>query len=350
MRSRSGNFHRPECGFSLAELMITLLLLSLLATGIGQVMLATGRTYRMHDNLVHMQENGRHALEVLQADLRRAGHLGIATGSGAIEDRTTGGRRNGYLITRDQGQCRDISWVRMLSHTVFGLDDHRSGYDCLPAEDFHRGDILVTRYVAPLFRNGDGETRAEDLVPREMYLVTSGHTAVLTEGRHAAMNAREAGDGFTGALVAHGYFIRGRHVPADAECPAGRTIPALYRIAASNGRLLSREVARGIEQFQVQYGIDADGDGAVDAFSDAMDAGDPRWQQLVAVRIWVLARAGCPETGYDNTRHYRMGNIMLVPGSTDLDGDGVIDGDSDGDGNDDYRRQLLTATVALRNS
>ena len=71
---------------------------------------------------------------------------------------------------------------------------------------------------------------------------------------------------------------------------------------------------------------------------------------MIAARIWLLVRSECPETGYDNTNTYAMGNVNYSPGITDLDGDGNIDGDTDGDGNDDYRRQLYTSTVRLRNN
>lgn len=349
MQTCSGSPDRSSAGFGLVELMIALLLTTILAAGIGQVFLLTGRTYRVHNNLARMQEHAHHALETLKGDLRRSGYLGTATGLAAIMDSSADGLRNGQLVAIDHGRCRDINWVRMLSHTVFGLDDHRNGYDCLPAEQNHRGDVLVTRYVRPLFMHGGSDTRAP-LAGDDLYLVTSGFAATLTEGRHLRSRQYVGKPGMTGALVAHGYFLRGRHAPAGADCTTGHTLPALYRMIASNGRLRAEEVARGIEQFQVQFGIDMNGDHTVDDYNNAMEPNDPRWQQVIAVRIWLLARAECPETGYDNEHHYRMGNIVFVPAINDLDGDGAIDGDIDGDGNDDYRRRLLTATVALRNN
>ena len=349
MYTRSGSPDASRAGFSLVELMVALLLAAILAAEIAQIFLVTGRTYRVHSNLARMHENARHALEILKTDLRRAGYLGIATGPAAIADSSTDGLRDGQASAIDLGRCRDINWLRMLSHAVFGLDDHRSGYDCLPAEQTHTGDVLVTRYLRPQFIHSGADT-PESLAGRDLYLMTSGHAGTLLEGRHVRSRLRRDKSGLTGVLVAHGYFLRRRHAPANTDCNAGHTLPALYRIAASNGRLRASEVARGIEQFQVQYGIDINGDHAIDDFIDAMEAGDKRWQQVIAVRVWLLARAGCPETGYDNHHRYRMGNILFVPAISDLDNDGVVDGDTDGDGNDDYRRRLLTATVVLRNN
>ncbi len=351
MRYPGNDVIKVSAGVSLVELMIALLLTSLLVAGIGQVFLVTGRSYRVQDNLGRLQENGRHALGTLQADLRRAGYLGVIKDIGSIVDNTAGGKRNGHRLAVDDGQCRDIDWVRSLSHPVFGKDDHRRGYDCLPRTKRHTGDILVTRYITPLTTSGNTAGTAQStLRPDHFYLRASLSTGNLFAGRDAAANPPGGAAARMAELVARAYFIRTRHAPANTGCPGGRTLPALYRLVQANGKLVSEEVARGIEQFQVQYGIDGNGNGSIDRFIDAMDAQDPRWQQLVAVRIWLLVRAECPETGYDNSHRYVMGNISVDPARTDRDGDGVIDGDVDGDGNDDYRRRLFTGTVALRNS
>lgn len=335
-------------GFSMVELMVALLLASILAAGIGQAFLVTGRSYRIHENLARLTENGRHALGLLVADLRRAGHLGTLRGRAAIVDRSAGGAANGYRTAIDYGYCMDIDWVRMLSHPVFGKDDHRRGYDCLPSEPVPVGDVLVTRYAAPLTATVQSSTMTRAAThPDHLYLLTRPDSGVLVEGRHVVATPSGAVPDSLAQLIAHGYFIRPS--TATGGCPPRRTIPALYRLAQSGNRLVAREVARGIEQLQVQYGIDGDSDGSVDRFLDAMAAGHPAWQQVIAVRVWLLARAECPETGYDNTHHYALGNVMEHPATADRDRDGVIDGDVDGDGNDDYRRRLLSATVTLRN-
>jgi type IV pilus assembly protein PilW len=111
-------------------------------------------------------------------------------------------------------------------------------------------------------------------------------------------------------------------------------VPALYRLGLVNGALRSEEIARGVEQFQVRYGLDSDDDGSVDEYVDAPPASDAvRWDQVIAARIWLLLRADCPETGYTNTNTYRMGNLVYPAA-------GLPDG---------YRRTLFTTTVALRN-
>jgi type IV pilus assembly protein PilW len=328
--------------------MVALLIASILAVGIGQVFLASGRSYRIHDALTRLNENGRYALEVLVTDLRRAGHLGTVRGRGAVVDRSAGGVADTDRTIIDDGRCSDIDWVRRLSHRVFGKDDNRHGYDCLPSEPVPVGDVLVTRYARPLHALPPVGARMQtDLHPDHLYLLTNLDSGTVIEGRQAGSLPAGAVADHVAELTAHAYFIRTS--ATGSGCPAGMSLPALYRLAQSGDRLVAREIARGIEQFQVQFGIDDDNDRSVDRFVDAMDAGHPDWQQVIAVRIWLLARAECPETGYDNTQHYALGSSTVTPAATDRDGDGSIDGDVDGDGNDDYRRRLFSATVTLRN-
>jgi type IV pilus assembly protein PilW len=98
----------------------------------------------------------------------------------------------------------------------------------------------------------------------------------------------------------------------------------------TNGALAAEEIAYGVDDFQVQYGLDTDNDNSVDSFVDAAAAGDAMWGQVIAARIWLLVRAECPETGFTNESTYTMAGVDHTPG-------------------DNYRRQLYTSTIRLRN-
>jgi hypothetical protein len=58
--------------------------------------------------------------------------------------------------------------------------------------------------------------------------------------------------------------------------------------------------------------------------------GTTSWDDVNSVRIWVLARNSQPEPGYANTTTYQLGNQEITV-------------------NDNYRRQLFTHVVQLRN-
>lgn len=334
-------------GFSIVELMVALVITLILLAGIGQIFMSSKKSYTIQESLGRMQENGRYALETMVADLRRAGYLGGNADVTTIEDYTPGGVSNGNRIATENGTCTSVDWARMLTHRIFGKDGSRGSYGCLPSDPVHIGDILVVRYSAP-WKVGGTTTPAYQ--NNQYYLRSSLFEGRLFQGKDEAGYPLTAAAVRTAELISHAYFIHTSTNSDPNKCPGSAAVPSLYRLALVNGALTAEEVAYGVDNFQVQFGLDTDGDNSVDSYIDAVGPTDARWDQVIAARIWLLARAECPETGYDNTNTYAMGNVNYSPGTTDRDGDGNIDGDTDGDGNDDYRRQLYTSTVRLRNN
>jgi type IV pilus assembly protein PilW len=326
-------------GFSLVELMVALVITLILLAGIGQIFLSSKKSFLIQDSLGRMQENGRYALETIAQDVRRAGFWGGNSDITTIADHVGG---TGKVAT-DDGTCADASWARMLTHRIFGKNDTRANYTCLPPDTVHKGDILVLRYAAP-WEVGDVTTPC--FVKNQYYLRSSlfqGQLFQCTNGRPPDCSGTIAcpeDAGFpidavavrTAELVAHGYFIHDDPNVPD-KCPGGGKVPSLYRQTLVNGVVdtsTPEEIAYGVDDLQVQYGIDTNGDNSVDSFTDAKDAGDPMWGQVIAARIWLLVRAECPETGYTNDTIYTMAGTDYTP-------------------NDHYRRQLYTTTVRLRN-
>ena len=117
-------------------------------------------------------------------------------------------------------------------------------------------------------------------------------------------------------------------------------VSALRRITLkANGRMEDEMVVSGIEHMQVQYGI-VDTIPNTRYFNANNIAGNPTstnltqttWDGVNSVRIWLLVRNSKTETGYTNTTNYPMGNIATYPLAKD-----------------NYRRQLFTSVVQLRN-
>ena len=319
-------------GFSLVELMVALVITLILLTGIGQIFLSSKKSFLIQDSLGRMQENGRYALETIAQDVRRAGFWGGNADITAIHDHVGG---TGKVAT-DDGTCTDASWARMLTHRIFGKNDTRANYTCLPADTTHKGDILVLRYAAP-WEVGDVTT--PNFVQSQYYLRSSLFEGQLFKCSSSCPESTaytiDAPAVRTAELVAHGYFIHDNPTIPDKCATAGK-VPSLYRMtlvpdtSGTDPKLEAEEIAYGVDDFQVQYGIDTNSDNSVDSFVDAADAGNAMWGQVIAARIWLLVRAECPETGYTNDTTYTMAGADYIP-------------------NDHYRRQLYTSTVELRN-
>lgn len=67
-----------ESGVALVELMIAMLLGLVLVGGIMQVFSSSRQTYRVHESISRMQENGRMALEIISRDIRMADFWGCS--------------------------------------------------------------------------------------------------------------------------------------------------------------------------------------------------------------------------------------------------------------------------------
>ncbi|MDS4058864.1 MAG: PilW family protein [Candidatus Contendobacter sp.] len=61
-------------GLSLVEILVALVLSLFLLVGVIQLFIGSKQTYRFHDALSRVQENGRFALEAMARDIRMAGY------------------------------------------------------------------------------------------------------------------------------------------------------------------------------------------------------------------------------------------------------------------------------------
>ena len=328
---------RPH-GFSLVELMISLLITLILMGGIGQVFLSSKKSFTIQDSLGRQQENGRYAIDTVTADLRRAGYWG---GNAQIAD------INGSLgIVDDDGTCPNTSgntsWGRMIDRRITGLNDTSAGYACIPTTGttgkYLRGDVVTVRYTAPWVVGG---TTTPTFEANRLYLRSDLFRGRIFQGSDEAdpENAISTPPAFSereSELIARAYYIG----DSGRRCGNGDVIPSLFRqTLGPNGSPVAEEIAYGVDHFQVRYGVDTDGDDAVEQSFDAGDSGldaTAEWQQVIAARVWILTRAECPETGFTHPddQDYDMGDISYDPPDTPDFG---------------YRRQLFQTTVKLRN-
>jgi len=311
-------------GFSLTELMVALVIALILMAGIGQIFLSSKKSFNVQSALGRQQENGRYAVNVITQDLRRAGYWG---GNADITQITgTLGQAS------DDGSCAagGNTWGRMIDRRIYGLNDTNAGYACIPDADYARGDVLVVRYAAP-WQVGSSTTPEYDA--NRAYLRSSlfGGRIFLGSDQGSAANDMDL-DLATPApatervaeLVAQAYYIG----PSGQTC-RGSVVTSLFRESLNNSGLPRKgEIAHGVDNFQVRFGVDSDGDNAVNQYYDPQNV--PNWGQVMAARIWLLTRAECPETGFSNTSTYAMADRNYTP-------------------NDAIRRQLYQATVRLRN-
>jgi hypothetical protein len=202
----------------------------------------------------------------------------------------------------------------MIEQPIFGKNDTRNNYACIPAARYLRGDILVVRHAAPWVETGA-------LTANRYYLRSSlfnGRTFIGSAEGDTENDVPETPNSVR-EMQAHGYFVG----PSVRTCN-GVAVPSLFRVSLSDAGLPEiNELLPGIENFQVQYGFN-------NQYFNAGDMTIADWPNVVTVRIWLLVRSECAETGYSDTATYTMGDVDYVVA-------------------DSFRRQLYSSVVMIRN-
>jgi len=334
--------HRHCQGFSIVEMMVAMVISLILMAGIAQIFISSKQSFTIQNTLGRQQENGRYASDVISQDLRRTGYWG---GNADVTGVTGTEPPVAPAATCNTG---DNTWARMIDQRIFGINHTETAalaaYACINDGNGHSShDVLVMRFASPwlVFPTPTTDQRPIENNSRlyiRSSLTISDLAGRIFKGTDKASSANDMNGGAaappserTSELIARAYYIG----PSGQTCN-GISVPSLYREELdSNGRPVAEEVAYGVDNLQVRYGLDTDGDDSVDIYLDAGSSGlneDSEWEQVIAVRYWLLTRSECPETGYTNDNIYNMGDLLnYTP-------------------NDGFRRQLYQSTVDLRNS
>ncbi len=287
------------------------------------ILASSKKTYALQENLARLQENGRSALQLLVEDVRMAGYggLNVRPSATVVEP--------GIVVANG---CGDPVWAVAFDRPLIGADDTNPHTgDCVPAADYKLDtDMLVVR-------RGASMAIAHAQVKRGgLYLYSSLTAARLFQADADGVLDADAVDGLGEApaalhpWLAHLYYLRPWSVtPGDAIATLVRE-----RLVLDDGalRVAAEPLVEHVEDMQFLYGLDSDGDAAVDAYLNA-GAVDERagWPRVRAVRIELLLRAPAEDHGYHNARTYALGErAAFTP-------------------HDAYRRQQFSATVFVRN-
>lgn len=251
---------RPDCmrrdkGLTLVELMVSIALGMFIVMVTTALFLSTKAGYSRQDAEAHMQEAGRFAVDLIARSVRTASFRDWASKDAAL----------------------------LSGPSVYGLDA-RSLKGRIPAIEMpiarsvNGSDVLAIRFSGA----GSGE---------------SGDGTVLNCAGFGVPAGRVGEDAGTS---------RGWSIFYVAEDATGE--PELYCKYRGDDAWTSQAVARGVESFQVLYGLDADDDGLPDQFlnATAMNAldnspgipgaiptagnSDTVWNKVVAVKFALLIR------------------------------------------------------------
>ncbi len=326
---------RPrQAGVTLVELMISLTLGLILLAALLTVFSNSSAARSELERTSRQIENGRYAVQMLSDDLRVAGFYGEFSGAMPIP-----------AALPDPCSTSPAVWNTAMSLHIQAYDDATTPITCLPINAKSNSDVLVVRRVKTCIAGVGG---CEPVAAGKPYLQAS---LCQTDALQHVLDVEGSGafplkqkDCTTGAekreYMVHIYYI-------STDNGSGQSVPTLTRLEMSGGALVQVPLVEGIEEMNIEYGIDTDGDGQPDAYSadptnytyvgcTNCTAGN-NWANVITAHINVLARSVDMSPGHQDTRTYRLGlNAGGVP---------VVVGPK----NDRYRRNVYSAMVRIAN-
>jgi type IV pilus assembly protein PilW len=306
MSARPDHFRRR--GLSLVELMVALAVGLFVLLLVASVYVSSKRSSGYQQASARLQENARYAMEGLSRAVRNTGYRGCGMVS-KLSNVVTGGESN---------------WWLNLASPLTGYEGGVSSFPAYIASPAGGADALVTVGVDPSIEasvinhnpvTAQIDTIAHAIKPGAVLVMSDcGHTTVFQmSGPANPDNNATTVVHHPGAMISPGNCYKG----LGASCLAtqknyafqpGSTLTPLYSntyyIAASqsgNGRSLWRisinstggtaapvEFIEGVDDMQLEYGEDTDGDGAPNRYVVASAIAPSAWPRVVTVRISLL--------------------------------------------------------------
>jgi len=290
-------------GFSVVELMVALALSMTLGVAVVSVFTNNSYSFSQDENISRMSDEARFALREIAFDLSMAGNYGelhvpaIVTPDAALS------------IGVDCGPAGDNATDAQViaSHSCFAA-----------------GELLEGTDVVSIKRVAGAEAAA--LRPGGVYLRTNGTVGLLFRAPAPAapsvvVGVPRADWEFRPSI----YFIR-----QFANTP-GDDIPTLCRkvLRGAGPNMTTECLATGIEDLQIEYGIDTSEDGHPNIYSANPTLTDI--QNVVSARIFLLARTTDIDTRYTNDKTYSISNTPdYVP-------------------TDSFHRRVFSTSVSIQN-
>ncbi len=321
--------HKKQRGLTLVEIMIALLLGLIVTAGMIQVFSSTRESNRVHEAIARMQETGRMALEVVARDVRMADFWGCAadvanvtnnldtTGTGFIDFGT-----GGILGTDGGGLVPDTLVLRSGINRGIQIQPPfgpaTSANITIPASSgLSQGDIVLM----------------SDCESADIFQITNADPDTAAVVAHDTSNAVEPGNvNVTDPTCAVGTAhclskvygedasIFGTQQVSYGIATGSEGEPALLR----NGL----EFLDGVENLQILYGEDTDGDSVANYYVPANQVVD--MLQVISIRFAVVVRSANDRLTDGANQTYAVLGTNVTAGDTRL-------------------RQVYTSTVTVRN-
>jgi type IV pilus assembly protein PilW len=327
-----------HAGVSLVELMLAMLIGLLLVFGMVAVQQQVSRVHRTVATMGRLQDAARLALAVIEADVRMANHWGLHNQAAYVVNRAMPGAALPPGFTAAQGDriglCGGLgsNWAINLDEYLGGSN---GGYTLACAASGAASGIADTLIVRRAADSGPAS-----LDPDRIFLQSSRLQGSLFVPQAGCLNPASAAcipPGYLPATsVSRALVVRAYYVSPNSTQRAG--LPALRRKSFGNvnsvtpaGAINDDEIVAGVEDMQVRFGVDSDGDASLDQYVDP--GAVPPGARVVAATVWLRIRSEERDAGHVDDRAYQYADMASAWTPRDA-----------------YRRIVVSKTMHLRNA
>lgn len=340
---------RVQRGVSLVELMIGITVGMFLVAGLAVLFSNTSYSRNELEKSSRMIENGRYALDALRDEIQLAGYydvLGLPTGAAhaRVDPCATTGTL-GFATSPSVTVPTPLfgynnTWVNTLESTFCTAKDsstvhYRSGTDVLVVRHVAGGTAITpaSGSTTSLYLQASACSKDSGTTP---FVVAVGQSSSFTLKDKDCSTVRKVRQ-----LVSRVFFV------ADCNDCTVDTTPTLKMLELQGGSLTEVALVEGVENFQVEYRLDTNGDGIADVFnvkagsivdSCTVSPVGYCWSNVVAADIYLLARNTDKTPSNTDTRSYLLGSNAGTDTVTIATADQV------------YKRHAFTTTIRLTNN
>ncbi len=348
----SSNF-RPQRGMSLLEILIAMSLSLILMAGVFHILSSSKRTYGLQTELAGLQENARFLVDEMSFNLRMGGYFGCAGSPPVGMTRqafvnSTDGQQpatklriatkntQGDYVLKTQQLAKNVPGSDMLSLSFLGKPIELPNWNqATITQEFSK---TTNKIVFDPIESSDIPAAGENIVisdcgGSDIYKVQAVNmgTSTITLQQTLQRPYRWPVEVFNTATPTR-YQVVALDKNGDGDAEDNDDGFGLFKFSsdAPNGELF----IEGVENMQLRYGVDTDGDGAANRYDSLPTAGN-----VVSVRITLLMRTA--NRRYDiyeaqNTDFELDSNLIYNPSTRRFE--------------IGYRHRLFSTVIQVRNS
>jgi type IV pilus assembly protein PilW len=292
--------------------MVALTIAGVLLLGMSVYFVNSSRNFSETERVSRQIENGRYAASLISTEARHAGFYGEVNNvvnlpvTAAI---TMPGSVPDYCAT-------SLAAVRAaLPLPIQGADAPTTAPACLP-DHVSETDVLVVRRANTTTQAADSVV-ATNYYTQTAFCETANPVFKVDQSGFTLKDKDCSTDRPVRQLHTYIFYIAKCSIGTNSDGSCKSTDPLLPTLKraepSSDGTIVYTSLVDGIEQFQVEYGLDTGGDGSADTYTAAPGT-VAQWAQVVALRLHLLARNTDASAGFTDTKTYRMG--LMSDGTT----------------------------------